>query len=88
MSTVISPRVNTVAPGFVLTEQNRFLLQDPRTGEPTERGRAVTARVPLRRYGTPQEIASVIVFLASERASFVTGAVYTVDGGLTGSPGI
>jgi len=81
-------RVNTVAPGFVLTEQNRFLLEDPDTGEPTERGRAVTARVPLRRYGTPQEIAPVIVFLASERASFVNGAVYTVDGGLTGSPGI
>lgn len=81
-------RVNAVAPGFVLTEQNRFLLADRETGEPTERGRTVLAQVPLHRYARPGEIASLVVFLASERASFITGAVYPIDGGLTASLGV
>jgi NAD(P)-dependent dehydrogenase (short-subunit alcohol dehydrogenase family) len=81
-------RVNAVAPGFALTEQNRFLLEDPQTGEPTERGRQVLSQVPLGRYATAEEIAAVVAFLASARASFITGAVYPVDGGLTASLGV
>lgn len=81
-------RVNAVAPGFALTEQNRFLLEDRRTGEPTERGRTVLSQVPLHRYARADEIGSLVVFLASERASFITGAVYPVDGGLTASLGV
>ncbi len=43
----------------------------------------VVREVPVKRYGTPEELANVIVFLASEKASFVTGATISVDGGLT-----
>lgn len=81
-------RVNAVAPGFLLTEQNRFLLMDPETGEPTPRGQTVVSQVPVARYGTPEEIAAAAVFLASDRASFITGAVLIADGGLTAFLGV
>lgn len=81
-------RVNTVAPGFVLTNQNRFLLEDSETGGATERGRTVLRQVPLGRYGTPEEIAAVVTFLASDRARFVHGAVVPVDGGFTAFSGV
>ncbi|WP_319476361.1 SDR family oxidoreductase [Marispirochaeta aestuarii] len=90
MATNYSPdiRVNAVAPGFLLTEQNRFLLFDEKTGEPSQRGRTVMSQVPMRRYGTPQEIAAMAVFLVSEPASFITGSVVPVDGGLTSFLGV
>lgn len=81
-------RVNALAPGFVLTEQNRFLLVDPATGEPTERGRQVMLSVPMARYGTPEEMVGVVLWLVSEAASFVTGAVIPVDGGFSASAGV
>lgn len=80
-------RVNALAPGFVLTEQNRFLLLDERGG-PTERGRMVTMAVPMGRYGSPQEIAEAAVWLVSDAASFVTGAVLPVDGGYSAAGGV
>ncbi len=81
-------RVNALAPGFLLTEQNRFLLLDEKTGQPTERGKTVMGQVPMGRYGTPDEIAAMAVFMVSGRASFMTGAVVPVDGGITAFMGV
>jgi NAD(P)-dependent dehydrogenase (short-subunit alcohol dehydrogenase family) len=68
-------RVNMVSPGPVETGMlNRF------TGTP-ERKASLAATVPLNRVGTPEEIANTITFLASDKASFITGASYLVDGG-------
>lgn len=70
-------RVNVVCPGFVHTELTRSVTE-------TSEGHAMLAnRHPMGRLGEPEEIANVIAFLASDEASFVTGAVWTVDGGYT-----
>ena len=68
-------RVNMVAPGPIDTGMLKRL-----TGT-DERKAGLTATVPLKRVGTPEEIAQTIVFLASDKASFITGASYPVDGG-------
>jgi NAD(P)-dependent dehydrogenase (short-subunit alcohol dehydrogenase family) len=70
-------RVNAVAPGPIETK-----MLDRFTGT-QERKAALTASVPLGRAGRPEEIAQTIVFLASDKASFITGASYLVDGGRT-----
>ena len=81
-------RVNALAPGFVLTNQNRFLLEDEKTGEPTDRGRLIMEQVPMGRYGTPDEMVGAAMWLVSDAATFVTGAVVPVDGGLLASLGV
>jgi NAD(P)-dependent dehydrogenase (short-subunit alcohol dehydrogenase family) len=70
-------RVNAVFPGITVTPMNRWWLDDPDERARTE------ASIPLGRAATPEEIAAVIAFLASDEASYVTGAAWTVDGGLT-----
>ena len=81
-------RVNALAPGFVLTDQNRFLLVDEQTGTPTERARQVMAQVPMARFGQPEEMVGAALWLVSDAASYVTGAVVPVDGGLLASLGV
>ena len=66
--------VNAVAPGFVLTELTQD-LPEPLQAE-------ITARTPLGRFGTPEEIAQAVAFLASDDAAYITGQVLAVDGGL------
>ena len=70
-------RVNAVAPGWVKTELNRFLWEDD------EAERSMVARAALGRWGKDTEIAEVVAFLASDRASYITGQTIVVDGGLT-----
>lgn len=75
-------RVNAVAPGFFLGKQNRHLLVDEKTGDYTERGRAIIARTPFGRFGDTEELVGATLFLASAKASgFVTGVSIPVDGG-------
>jgi 3-oxoacyl-[acyl-carrier protein] reductase len=66
--------VNVVAPGFIGTSMNDGVSADLR--------QAVTGRTSLRRMGRPEEVANVLLFLVSDAASFITGALIPVDGGL------
>jgi NAD(P)-dependent dehydrogenase (short-subunit alcohol dehydrogenase family) len=76
-------RVNAIAPGFLLTEQLKFLHIDPHTGELTERARKVMAHTPMGRYGKPEELLGTVVWLLSDASSFVTGVVVPIDGGFS-----
>ncbi len=70
-------RVNTVTPGWVLSERVIDALYDA-----PHRRQEIESTQPLRRMGTPEEVANVVIFIASDEATFVTGANWIVDGGL------
>ncbi|MBI1790852.1 MAG: SDR family oxidoreductase [Acidobacteria bacterium] len=76
--------VNCAAPGRILTSRTEVLdrAAAEKTGRPIEEIRKErVAAVPLKRYGTPEEFGAMVAFLASERASYLTGSVIRVDGG-------
>ena len=81
-------RVNAVAPGFFLTEQNRFLLYDEKSGELTPRGKRIVDHTPMGKLGDPEELNSTILWLLSDSSSFITGATIPVDGGFSAYNGI
>jgi NAD(P)-dependent dehydrogenase (short-subunit alcohol dehydrogenase family) len=68
-------RVNAIAPGWIATELTRGLVED------AERSAAILARTPMQRWGDPGDVGGVAVFLCSEAARFITGAILPVDGG-------
>jgi len=81
-------RVNAIAPGFFITDQNRFLLTDKDTGDYTARGKAVIAHTPMNRFGTPEDLLGATMWLISPAAAFVTGAVIPIDGGFSAFSGV
>jgi NAD(P)-dependent dehydrogenase (short-subunit alcohol dehydrogenase family) len=81
-------RVNAIAPGFLLTNQNRFLLTDEKTGEITARGRKILNGTPMERYCVPEELTGTLLYLASDLSKAVTGVIIPVDGGFSAYSGV
>jgi len=81
-------RVNAIAPGFFLTEQNRFLLQDRETGEWTARGKQILAHTPMERFGKPEDLIGAVLWLLSPASEFVTGTILPIDGGFSAYSGV
>lgn len=84
----VNVRVNAIAPGFILTDQNRFLLFDEKTGELTPRGKRIVEHTPQGKLGNPEDIISTILWLLSDHSSFITGITVPVDGGFSAYNGI
>ena len=81
-------RVNAIAPGFFLTEQNRFLMLDAASGEPTPRGASILSHTPMGRLGEPEDLVGTLLWLVNPASSFVTGIVVPVDGGFSAYSGV
>lgn len=81
-------RVNAIAPGFFLTEQNRFLVTEEKTGDLTPRGKTIIGHTPMNRFGDPTDLAGTVIWLLSPAANFVTGIVVPIDGGFSAFSGV
>lgn len=84
----VNIRVNAIAPGFFVTNQNRFLLFDEKTNELSERGKKIINGTPMGRFGEPEELISTMLYLLSDSSKFVTGVVIPVDGGFNAYSGV
>lgn len=81
-------RVNAIAPGFYITEQNRFLMTDKETGLPTERGKKILDHIPMGRLGKAEDLDGTVLWLMSPASEYVTGIVVPVDGGFSAYSGV
>jgi NAD(P)-dependent dehydrogenase (short-subunit alcohol dehydrogenase family) len=81
-------RVNAIAPGFFLTDQNRFLLTDKETGEWTARGKKIFDHTPMGRLGVDEDTLGTVLWLLSSASAFVTGITVPVDGGFAAYAGV
>jgi NAD(P)-dependent dehydrogenase (short-subunit alcohol dehydrogenase family) len=81
-------RVNAIAPGFFLTNQNRFLMLDKETGDWTPRGKTIIGHTPMGRLGESQDLFGCVLWLLSPASEFVTGVVIPVDGGFSAFSGV
>jgi len=90
MAQVYSPRirVNAIAPGFFLTQQNKFLLTDEQTGELTARGQSIIGHTPMARFGEAADLFGAILWLLSPASAFVTGIIVPIDGGFSAFSGV
>jgi len=84
----VGVRVNAIAPGFFLTNQNRFLLTDEKTGALTGRGEKIIANTPMGVFGEPEDLTGAVLFLLSDMSSFITGICIPVDGGYSAFGGV
>ena len=80
-------RVNAVAPGFFIAEQNRSLLLNE-DGTLTSRGQTIINETPFKRFGEPKELISTVMWLCSDASSFITGIIVPVDGGFSAFSGV
>lgn len=81
-------RVNGIAPGFLLTQQNRFLLTEEKTGELTARGRSIIGHTPMGRFGNADDLYGTVTWLLSPASRFITGITVPVDGGFSAFSGV
>ncbi len=81
-------RVNALAPGFFLTQQNQYLMVDAESGDLTPRGATVVGHTPMARLGAASDLASTLLWLVDPASGFVTGAVIPVDGGFSAFSGV
>lgn len=80
-------RVNALAPGFFLTDQNRALLTTS-DGNLTTRGNSIIDQTPMGRFGEPEDLVSTTLYLCDDATSFVTGVVIPIDGGFSAYSGV
>jgi NAD(P)-dependent dehydrogenase (short-subunit alcohol dehydrogenase family) len=90
MATEYSPaiRVNAIAPGFLITEQNRYLLTEKDSRALTKRGLSIIEHTPMKRFGTPEDLLGTVFWLLSPASAFVTGVIVPVDGGFSAFSGV
>jgi len=81
-------RVNAIAPGFLLTSQNEYLLKDQRTEKLTARGQSIISHTPMGRFGKPEDLVGTVLWLLSPASAFVTGIVVPIDGGFSAYSGV
>lgn len=84
----IGIRVNAIAPGFFITNQNRFLVLDEKTGGYSPRGQKIVDNTPMGKFGQPEDLQGASLFLISDISSFITGIVLPVDGGYSAFGGV
>jgi NAD(P)-dependent dehydrogenase (short-subunit alcohol dehydrogenase family) len=84
----VGVRVNAIAPGFFLTNQNRFLLTDEKSGALTPRGEKIIANTPMGIFGEPEDLNGTVLYLLSDLSRFITGICIPVDGGYSAYGGV
>ncbi len=84
----VGVRVNAIAPGFFLTNQNRFLLTEEGSGKLTARGEKIISNTPMGVFGEPDDLNGTVLYLMSDMSRFITGICIPVDGGYSAFGGV
>jgi len=84
----VGVRVNAIAPGFFITNQNRFLVTEEKTGNLTPRGEKIISNTPMGIFGEPEDLNGTVLYLMSDLSRFITGICIPVDGGYSAFGGV